>query len=86
MSDMKIDYVVEEEASNKAKASIDGCHGPIHEMPGGVFELGQIRVGVVKIGDCHDPVVQPQVWNYVETYYRAGAHNLTEVEEHISHG
>jgi hypothetical protein len=62
VGDVVVGNVVEEEtASPTEEGSIDGGDSATYERPRVLAEVRHRRVGMVKIGEHHDPVVREQV-------------------------
>ena len=62
MNDVELDNVVEHVLADEAELAVDSGGGPFEERPGFGFKFWKIGMRVVKIGDGHDPVIDPHVW------------------------
>ncbi|KAH3668267.1 hypothetical protein OGAPHI_002021 [Ogataea philodendri] len=55
--------VVEEEPTNKAKVSVNGCSSASSKRPFVAVIVWQSHVGMLEVGDENQPVVGEDVWN-----------------------
>ena len=63
---MVLGNVVHQMLSTETKFAIDGCSGALQESPGLRLVLGDVGVGVVEVGNGHDPVVNPHIRHHVQ--------------------
>lgn len=60
-----LDDTVEELSADESEFSVDGCGGSTGVCPALTGVVGKRWVSVLKVGDCDEPVVDPEVWEPV---------------------
>jgi uncharacterized membrane-anchored protein len=53
VNDVVVNDFVEEVASDEAESTVDGTKGTLDEGPSVLIVMRNVRVGVVKVGNCN---------------------------------
>lgn len=80
-----LDDAVEEVSADESHLTINGGSGAADKVPFLVSVVGESRIGVLKEGDCHKPVVNPEIWDKVPDSHVVPAKLLAE-QVQTSHG
>lgn len=79
VDDVEVGDVVHQVLAAEPEAAVDRGRGALEEGPGFGLVFGDVGVGVVKVGDGYDPVVDPHVWLDVEEGHQGPADDLGAV-------
>ncbi len=82
---MSLDDTVEQSATNETEFAINGCCSAPDIVPAGASVVRKSWVGVLKIGNSNEPVVDPQVWGKIPDSHIGETKLLAKENESSDH-
>ena len=85
MDNMIVHNIMQKVSPNKPQRAIDGCSGTLEKSPSFWLELRQAWVCMMKVGDCHDPVINPDPRLQIQQERSDESKSQSEEMKHSSH-